>query len=181
MKVIAVNSSNPPDPILEEYHKIISNWAADQNNGWTYITYNDSTDLINKMSVIKSNNGEKIEELEILAHGTAFNCNGIGFTNAVQFSKQLNTINLLKDDAKIILTSCNTGLVAIPGFITVPEMISKATNKTVLGAKGYIRGTYAQNNSQCVAVHPDSPNDIPLSGATDASGRNCYKSFNSTI
>ena len=56
-----------------------------------------------------------------------------------------------------------------------PKIIAIFTNRTVLASKGYIEGTYAENNSRCYSAYLNFP---VYAGSVNNTQRSCYKTFN---
>ncbi len=183
MKIIAVNSpniSNPPDPALLYYSNHVSQWAANASNGWVYLSYVDTQDLVNKLKQQYQTNRQKITELEILAHGNPENCNGIDKTNARNFAIELDQADILSANANVILTGCNTALDI--KIYSLPKIIAIFSKRNVLATLGYvIRGSYAEGNTVCSKVNPNTPGVPPMPGASNGNGIYCYTTFNSTI
>jgi hypothetical protein len=171
MKVIAIHSVD-----LNGYHRNISQWADLQTNGWVYISFNDFSDLITKSMAEAKKQKRKIAVIEIVAHGDPDVCNSITSSNAKKFGIEINTADILRQDAIIILSACNTGLNQISKF-PFPKIIAIFSHRLVYGTLGYIEGTYAQDNARCYSTNPNQPGLPAMPGAVNATRINCFNRY----
>lgn len=129
------------DPLLAAERELLVAWAP--ANGWDYIEYADSVDLLARISDLEI---RQIRELEIVAHGNAAECDDIGIGNARPFGESLQRIAGFSRSSAVYLSGCNTGLSF--GGDCIAQILAEACGASVCGARGYLTGTHAEKNER---------------------------------
>ncbi|MBV9495996.1 MAG: hypothetical protein JOZ54_17245 [Acidobacteria bacterium] len=151
--------------------KRLSVWAP--ANGWEYLEFVDSVDLLARLS---DRDFERIDEIELIAHGNTGECNDVGLGNALTFGENLRRLRGFTRNTRIYLSGCNTGL-EFAGACVAREL-AQTSEARVLGALGYLAGTHAEGNETCVAAftHAGIVYEA-LPGAVSASSAEVWQSF----
>lgn len=138
-----------------DYDTYINTCSICQKNindsGWKSILIEESSGFFSR---IRINNNKKISELDMVVHsipgkfGTYFDMDDICmFADRLKEYIDVNTI--------IYLNGCNTGVrnrdYATCIGMSSAQRLANLTGCTVYGSKGYLKGSYAENNESCTS------------------------------
>ena len=169
MLIIAIPRED--DALLNQERDRLSAWASE--NGWAYVEYIDSIDLLARLV---DHAKSAIRELEIVAHGNPAECNDVSLGNARTFGESLRRIEGFSRGTVVYLSGCNTGLAF--GGDCIAKALAASCEATVCGAQGYLTGTHAERNERCVpgftyaGIMYES-----FDGATEATGDAVWRRF----
>jgi hypothetical protein len=130
--------------VLDEDRARLSVWAGP--NGWSYVEYADAFDLVARIAELQA---ERIDEVEIVAHGNPAICDDVSVGNALLVAESLRRIAGIGKTTAVYLSGCNTGLEFNGECIA--RSFATAFEGPVLGARGYIAGTHAERSEHCRA------------------------------
>jgi hypothetical protein len=159
------------DPLLNAERERLSAWAP--RNGWEYIEYLDSVDLLARLA---DRGDPSIHEIEIIAHGNPGECDDVALGNAKTFGESLRRLTGFSSATVVYLSGCNTG-VEFAGDC-VARSLAQAGGNTVCGARGYIAGTHAERNELCVPAFTHAGVAYEgFAGAVEAIGDDVWRCF----
>jgi hypothetical protein len=92
---------------------------------------------------------EPVSEIEIVAHGNPATCDDVLIGNAAVVGASLRRIAGVSDETAVYLSGCNTGL-DFNGEC-VARSFAETFKAPVFGSRGYMAGTYAEQNERCAA------------------------------
>jgi hypothetical protein len=141
--VLIIAIPREDDPLLNQERERLSTWAP--ANGWNYIEYIDSIDLLARLIARAKT---LVREIEIIAHGNPAECNDVLLENVRTFGESLHRVPSFSRGTVVYLSGCNTGLEF--GGDCIARALAEACEATVCGAQGYLAGTHAENNERCV-------------------------------
>jgi len=169
-KIITIPNDN--DPVMNAERTRIPPWAA--VNAWVYTGYNDEPDHIAQIASAAA--GQPMEILDFDCHGAPTVFDHTSLASVAQFAQALSQSTGFSANTAIYLDACNTGLTSDFGG-PIAQSLANAAGCSVYGTKGYMTGTFAENNEQCYASVSGLP---PYPGAQDAAGRNVWITFQPT-
>jgi hypothetical protein len=160
--------------VLTEDRARLAKWAP--ANGWLYLEYTDALDLLAGVSNTQALYLQELTEIEIVAHGNPAICDDVSLGNVAIVGESLRRIAGFTDETAVYLSGCNTGL-EFQGEC-VARLFADAFKAPVFGSRGYITGTYAEQNERCVASFElDGIVYHAYPGGTDANGDHVWKRF----
>jgi hypothetical protein len=164
--------------VLNDDRARLSGWAP--ANGWTYIAYRDAFDLLAQLGEFHAEAAEDVREIEIIAHGHPAICDDVLLGNAAVVGESLWRVGGVNEHTAVYLSSCNTGLEFNGECIA--QTFAAAFRGPVLGARGYITGTHAEQTEQCVASFTfEGILYHSYAGGSDATGDEVWARFGSRI
>jgi hypothetical protein len=174
--VRAVAAPRDDNDILNDDRARLSGWAP--AHGWNYIAYRDAFDLLAQLAELHDEAAEDIHELEIVAHGNPAICDDVLLGNAAVVGESLRRVAGINQSTVVYLSGCNTGL-ELNGEC-IARTFAAAFRGPVLGARGYLTGTHAEQTEQCVASFLfDGILYHSYSGGSDATGDDVWVRFGS--
>ncbi len=174
MQIVAIPRDE--NDIIGEERVRLSAWAP--ANGWTYLEYTDSFDLLSRVSEILTSNAQTATEIEIVAHANPSLCDDVTLGNAAVVAESLRRIPGIIDGTAVYLSGCNTGLDFNDECIAA--VFAASFKGLTLGARGYLGGTHAERTEHCVASFVfDGILYHSYPGGIDASGGDVWKAFGS--
>lgn len=162
---------NDNDPALNFVREALASFVADPANGWLFTGYNNEADHL--IQITNHATGDPIHILDFVCHGSPAQFSYTDLLTVDSFSNNLAQIQGVSSATSIILDGCNTGLATDFGE-SIAQRLADATGCNVFGAKGYMRGTFAEGNEQCTASEPDL---AAYPGAVNAFGRDVWIGF----
>jgi hypothetical protein len=167
VKIITIPNDN--DPVMNSERSRIVPWAP--TNGWVYTGYNNESDHI--AQIRRAGGGSNLETLDFDCHGNPTVFDHTYLASARAFGLNLSRSSGFSPNTAVYLDACNTGLTSSFGG-PIAQEVANGARCTVYGTKGYMTGTFAENNEQCYAT----TNGLPAyPGSQDASGRNVWIAF----
>lgn len=170
VKIITIPNDN--DETMNAERARIIPWV--NLHGWIYTGYNNQPDHIAQIRSLGA--GGPLEVLEFDCHGNPIVFNHTYFSSAYAFARTLSQLTGFSENTLIFLSACNTGLKSSFGS-SIAQRVADGANCTVYGTKGYMSGTYAENNEHCFVSIDDLP---PYPEAQNESGRNAWIAFHPT-
>lgn len=166
-RIITIPNDN--DPVMNGERQRIVPWAP--THGWIYTGYNDEHDHIAQIRRVGA--GAPLEVLDLDCHGNPTVFDHTDISTAFWFGRTLSQSTGFSANTAIYLDACNTGLTSAFGG-PIAQRVADGAGCRVYGTKGYMTGTFAENNEQCFASAAGLP---PYPGAQDATGRNVWIVF----
>ena len=166
-KIITIPNDN--DPVMNSERERIVIWAA--THGWLFAGYNDETDHIVQIKRVGA--GAPLEFLDFDCHGNPTVFDHTYLAGAIAFGRNLSTSTGFSANTAVYLDACNTGLTSSFGG-PIAQEVANGARCTVYGTKGYMTGTYAEENERCYA---SVDGHAPYPGGQDATGRKVWIAF----
>ena len=153
LKVIALPNPSSPNPALygvgrDKFDKATTDLPAD----WDWVAYSSPASLREGLQKLIQKMHGCLDTLEIYAHGSEGDCNGLDLINLSQWAAELNKLDWC-DDSAIYLSGCTTGCIPLVGASTsiaqqLSTMIpgSQPRVVTIFGSRGYISGSVAKDD-----------------------------------
>ena len=159
------------DPLLNPERERLTAWAP--ANGWGYIEYVDSVDLLARIADLGTG---PMEQIEIFAHGNPGECDDITLGNARTFGESLRRVPGFSSATVIYLSGCNTGLEFSSDCVA--RSLAETCGSVVCGARGYLAGTHAERTERCVQsfTHAGVLYES-FEGAIEATGNEVWRCF----
>lgn len=142
-------------------------------NGWLYVEYVDAFDLVARVAELQA---ERINEVEIVAHGNPAICDGVSVGNALLVAESFRRVAGVGKATAVYLSGCNTGLEFNGECIA--KLFAAVFGGPVFGTRGYIAGTHAERSEHCRASFMlDGILYHAYPGGADAAGSDVWVRF----
>jgi hypothetical protein len=171
VKIISIPNDN--DSVMNSERQRIVPWAP--AHGWTYTGYNNESDHLAQIKRVAA--GQPMEVLDFDCHGSPSQFDHTYSATALQFGKSVAGIPGFSGNTAIYLDACNTGLTSNFASVAIAQTVADGAGCTVFGTKGYMTGTFAENNERCFRGPNLNPPLPAYPGAQDAQGRNVWIAF----
>jgi hypothetical protein len=151
LKIIAYPSSDPAyAPNLAGSIDSATRAIIDAGiSGYSAVSgFTSLQDLVTRIIAIQARTRECVESLEIVAHGSAWRCDGLSQASAALWAQQFETIDWCGASV-VYLSGCTTGCLTPQHTMGIAQLFSTFTpltparQVTVCGARGYETGMNA--------------------------------------
>ncbi len=143
------------------------------NNGWQIQQFSTCGEMLD--TTISQMKQRQIFLYDLVAHADPLRFNSMALSI---FINKIKTKCTLDTNTVLYLNGCNTG---VPQYTynndqrSAAEIIANSIGCIVYGSKGYLKGTFAQQNEQCYKSNNEGTDAYPDS--ENASGKNVWKRF----
>jgi hypothetical protein len=169
-RIITIPNDN--DSVMNSERERIVPWAP--SHGWIYTGYDNESDHIAQIRRVGA--GQPLAILDFDCHGNPAVFDDTNINTALQFGRTLaQSPGFSAADTAVYLDACNTGLTSSFGG-PIAQTVADGAGCAVYGTKGYMNGTYAEEDEHCYAKGSDGK--LPAyPGAQDAIGRDVWIAF----
>lgn len=120
--------------------------------------------------------GHDIEFLELNCHGNPGMFDAVYGSTVTEFGRALALLSGFSRTTSVYLDACNSGLMEGTSA-PIAQRLADAAGCTVYAPKGFMSGTFAERNENCVDGTAEIPHHVPYPGAQNAKGNDVWARF----